>query len=94
MGVRAVRPSMDLSTSTYQPPSFEVDHRAAWDLRRRRCPRARALPHYKWRAGVFKRVAETGPRLANVVGKGRLSLTDFFPKLKNNFEAAFSRVKV
>jgi len=39
----------------------------------RRCSRARALPHYKWRADTFKRVAETGPRLANVVGKGQSS---------------------
>ena len=45
-----------------------------------RCSRARALPHYKWRADTFKRVAEAGPRLANVVGKGRLSLTDFLPE--------------
>jgi hypothetical protein len=45
-----------------------------------RCSRARALPHYKRRAGTFKRVAETGPRLANVVGEGRLSLTDFLPE--------------
>ena len=48
----------------------------------RRCSRARALPHYKWRADTFKRVAETGPRLANVVGKGRLSLTDFLPEVE------------
>jgi hypothetical protein len=48
----------------------------------RRCSRARALPHYKWRAETFKRVAETGPRLANVVGKGRLSLTDFLPEVQ------------
>ena len=47
-----------------------------------RCSRARALPHYKWRADTFKRVAETGPRLANVVGKGRLSLTDFLPEVQ------------
>jgi hypothetical protein len=45
-----------------------------------RCSRARALPHYKRRADTFKRVAETGPRLANVVGKGRLSLTGFLPE--------------
>ena len=38
-------------------------------------------PHYKWRADTFKRVAETGPRLANVVGKGRLSLADFLPEV-------------
>jgi hypothetical protein len=38
-------------------------------------------------------VAETGPRLANVAGKGRLTvvLQIFFPEFKNNFEAAFSR---
>ena len=47
-----------------------------------RCSRARALPHYKWRADTFKRVAETGPRLANAVGKGRLSLTDFLPEVE------------
>jgi hypothetical protein len=39
----------------------------------------RHLPHYKWRADTSKRVAETGPRLANVLGKGRLSPTDFLP---------------
>jgi hypothetical protein len=33
-------------------------------------------------------------RLANAVGKGRLGLTDFLPEGQNNFEAAFSRVKV
>ena len=49
--------------------------RAEW-----RCSRARALPHYKWQADTFKRAAETGPRLANFVGKGRLGLTDFLPK--------------
>jgi hypothetical protein len=27
-------------------------------------------------------VAETGPRLANSVGKGRLSLTDFLPEVE------------
>jgi hypothetical protein len=48
----------------------------------RRCSRARALPHYKWRADTFKRVAETGPRQANAVGKGRLSLTDFLPEVE------------
>jgi hypothetical protein len=42
-----------------------------------RCSRARALPHYKWRVETFKRMAETGPRLANFVEKDRLSLTDF-----------------
>ena len=47
-----------------------------------RCSRARALPHYKWRADTFKRVAETGLRLANAVGKGRLSLTDFLPEVE------------
>jgi hypothetical protein len=47
-----------------------------------RCSRARALPHCKWRAETFKRVAETGPRLANAVGKGRLSLTDFLPEVE------------
>jgi hypothetical protein len=26
--------------------------------------------------------AETGPRLANVVGKGRISLTDFLPEVE------------
>jgi len=45
----------------------------------RRCSRARVLPHYKCRADTFKRVAETRPRPANVVGKGRFSLTDFLP---------------
>jgi len=52
---------------------------------RRRCSRARALPHYKRRADNFKRVAETGPRLANVVGEGRLSLTDFLPEVCKRF---------
>ena len=33
-------------------------------------------------AGDVKRVAETGPRLANAVGKGRLSLTDFLPEVE------------
>jgi hypothetical protein len=47
-----------------------------------RCSRARALPHYKWRADTFKRVAETGPRLANVVEEGRLGLTDFLPEVE------------
>ena len=37
------------------------------------------LPRYIRRADTFKRVAETRPRLANVVGKGRFSLTDFLP---------------
>jgi hypothetical protein len=49
---------------------------------RGRCSRARALPHCKWRADTFKRVAETGPRLANALGKGRLSLTDFLPEVE------------
>jgi hypothetical protein len=48
----------------------------------RRYSRARALPHCKWRADTFKRVAETGPRLANAVGKGWLSLTDFLPEVE------------
>jgi hypothetical protein len=41
-------------------------------------------------------VAEKGPRLADVVGKGRLSRTVqiFFPKSKKNFEAGFSRAGV
>ena len=38
-----------------------------------------ALPRYIRRADTFKRVAETRPRPANVVGKGRFSLTDFLP---------------
>jgi hypothetical protein len=33
------------------------------------------------RAGTFKRVAETGPRLASVVGKGRLGLVGFLPEV-------------
>ena len=34
------------------------------------------------RTRTFKHVAvETGPRLANVAGKGRLSLTDFLPEV-------------
>ena len=37
------------------------------------------LPRYIRRADTFKRVAETRPRPANVVGKGRFSLTDFLP---------------
>ena len=37
------------------------------------------LPRYIRRAETFKRVAETRPRPANVVGKGRFSLTDFLP---------------
>jgi hypothetical protein len=40
------------------------------------------VPLYSWRADTFKRVAETGPRLATVVGKGRLSLTDFLPEVE------------
>jgi hypothetical protein len=39
-------------------------------------------------------VAETGPRLANVAGKGQLSVTDFLPEVEKKFEAAFLRVRV
>jgi hypothetical protein len=31
---------------------------------------------------LIKRVAETGTRLANVVGRGRRSLTDFLPEVR------------
>ena len=47
----------------------------------RRCSRARAPLCYIRRADTFKRVAETRPRLANVVGKGRFSLIDFLPEV-------------
>ena len=46
-----------------------------------RCSRARAPLCYIRRADTFKRVAETRPRLANVVGKGRFSLVDFLPEV-------------
>jgi hypothetical protein len=40
-------------------------------------------------------VAQTGPWLPHVVVESRLGLTGFLPKVyKNNFEGAFSRVKV
>ena len=38
-----------------------------------------ALPRHIRRVDTFKRVAETRPRLANAVGKGRFSLIDFLP---------------
>jgi hypothetical protein len=46
-----------------------------------RCSRARAPLCYIRRADTFKRVDETSPRLANVVGKGRFSLLDFLPEV-------------
>ena len=58
-------------------------HHLPLSISRWRCSRARALPHHKWRVDTFKRVAETtGPRLANVVGKSRLSLTGFLPEVQ------------
>ena len=45
-----------------------------------RCLRAQRPPRSPLQTATFKRVAETGPRLANVVGKGRLSLADFLPE--------------
>jgi hypothetical protein len=51
----------------------------------RRCSRARAPLCHIRRADTFKRVAETRPRLANVVGKGRFSLIDFLPEVRKLF---------
>jgi hypothetical protein len=57
-------------------------HLSALSTRKRRCSRTRPPLGNPERADTFKRVAETWPRLANAVGEGRLSLTDFLPEVE------------
>ena len=47
----------------------------------RRCSRARVSLGDTGQADAFNCVAGTGPRLANVTGEARLSLTDFLPEV-------------
>ena len=70
-----------LRPSSSRDPTLMRHHPRSTTMFRRRCARARAPLCYIRRADTFKRVAETRPRLANVVGKGRFSLVDFLPEV-------------